>query len=60
PGLASLEASLSPPETEYLYFVARYDGTHVFSRTLEEHEAAQIRIRDAVDAGQAVPEASSE
>ncbi|MEM0979704.1 MAG: endolytic transglycosylase MltG, partial [Cyanobacteria bacterium P01_H01_bin.58] len=47
PGLASLEASLSPPETEYLYFVARYDGTHVFSRTLEEHEAAQIRIRDA-------------
>lgn len=60
PGLASLEASLNPPETEYLYFVARYDGTHVFSRTLEEHEAAQALIRDAVDAGQAVPEASSE
>ncbi|MGF1523451.1 MAG: endolytic transglycosylase MltG [Leptolyngbyaceae cyanobacterium] len=52
PGLASLEASLNPPETNYLYFVARYDGTHVFSRTLAEHEAAQARIRDAVEAEQ--------
>ncbi|MEM9002921.1 MAG: endolytic transglycosylase MltG [Cyanobacteria bacterium P01_F01_bin.86] len=52
PGLASLEASLSPPETDYLYFVARYDGTHVFSQTLAEHEAAQARIRDAVEAEQ--------
>lgn len=49
PGLPSLEASLDPPATEYLYFVARYDGTHVFSRTLAEHEAAQARIRDAID-----------
>jgi len=50
PGLPSLEASLAPPPTEFLYFVARYDGTHVFSRTLAEHEAAQARIRDAIDA----------
>jgi UPF0755 protein len=49
PGLPSLDASLNPPSTEYLYFVARYDGTHVFSRTLVEHEAAQARIRDAID-----------
>ncbi len=49
PGIASLEASLDPPETEYLFFVARYDGTHVFSRTLAEHEAAQAQIRDAID-----------
>ncbi|OLP16387.1 aminodeoxychorismate lyase [Leptolyngbya sp. 'hensonii'] len=47
PGLASLEASLYPENTPYLYFVARYDGTHVFSRTLQEHEAAQAAIRDA-------------
>ncbi len=46
PGLASLEATLYPQQTEYLYFVARYDGTHVFSRTLQEHEAAQATIRD--------------
>ncbi len=46
PGLASLQAALSPAPTSYLYFVARYDGTHVFSRTLAEHEAAQAAIRD--------------
>lgn len=50
PGLASLEASLNPEDTEFLYFVARYDGTHVFSRTLDEHEAAQARIQDEVAA----------
>lgn len=46
PGAASLEATLKPAKTDYLYFVARYDGTHVFSRTLAEHEAAQAQIQD--------------
>jgi UPF0755 protein len=50
PGKASLAATLSPEATEYLYFVARYDGTHVFSKTLAEHETAQGQIRDRVDA----------
>ncbi len=50
PGIASLESSLNPPDTEFLYFVARYDGTHVFSRSLAEHERAQGEIRDRVDA----------
>ena len=50
PGIANLEASLNPPDTEYLYFVARYDGTHVFSHTLAEHERAQGQIRDRIDA----------
>ena len=50
PGVASLEASLNPEPSEYLYFVARYDGTHVFSRTLAEHQSAQGQIRDRVDA----------
>lgn len=50
PGIASLEASLNPADTEYLYFVARYDGTHVFSRTLQEHEAAQEAIRQGIEA----------
>jgi UPF0755 protein len=45
PGLASLKAVLHPEKTDYLYFVARYDGTHVFSRTLSEHQAAQSAIR---------------
>lgn len=46
PGKASLEATLTPEATDYLYFVARYDGTHVFSRTLAEHQAAQDAIHD--------------
>lgn len=50
PGLSSLEASLNPQKTEYLYFVARYDGTHVFSRTFEEHQKAQEEIHDRRDA----------
>ena len=45
PGIASLKATLNPESTEYLFFVARYDGTHVFSKTLREHEAATRRIR---------------
>ena len=50
PGVASLEASLDPAPTEYLYFVARYDGTHVFSETLGQHQSAQNQIHDRRDA----------
>ena len=46
PGKPALEASLNPPETEYLFFVARYDGTHVFSKTFKEHQEAQRRIQN--------------
>lgn len=45
PGEAALEATLHPAETDYLYFVARADGTHDFSRTLAEHNRAVRRIR---------------
>ncbi|MEO0280179.1 MAG: endolytic transglycosylase MltG [candidate division WOR-3 bacterium] len=37
PGKKSIEAALYPEKTEYLYFVARGDGTHIFSKTYEEH-----------------------
>lgn len=40
PGRAALEAVLAPERTRYLYFVARNDGTHQFSKTVQEHEAA--------------------
>jgi len=39
-GLASLKATLDPATTDYFFFVAKFDGSHVFSRTLEEHEKA--------------------
>lgn len=40
PGKASLLASLRPAESEFIFFVSRNDGTHVFSKTLADHNAA--------------------
>jgi peptidoglycan lytic transglycosylase G len=37
PGRASLDAALHPADADYLYFVSRNDGSHVFARTLDEH-----------------------
>ena len=39
PGRPSLEAVLKPAEVDYLYFVSRNDGSHVFSTTYDEHRA---------------------
>jgi UPF0755 protein len=38
PGISAIMAVLQPANTDYLYFVARGDGGHVFARTMEEHE----------------------
>ena len=37
PGLASLRAAAAPATTQYLYFVARNDGSHVFATNMQEH-----------------------
>lgn len=37
PRAASIDAALRPDDVDYLYFVSRNDGTHMFSRTLSEH-----------------------
>jgi UPF0755 protein len=37
PGRGSLEAAAAPADVPYLYFVSRNDGSHVFARTLAEH-----------------------
>jgi UPF0755 protein len=50
PSLDSLQAALSPEQTDYRYFVARYDGTHLFTKTLEEHEVAKKAIRQQREA----------
>lgn len=40
PGLASIRAALYPETTDYYFFVVTADGTHIFSKTLAEHNAA--------------------
>jgi UPF0755 protein len=45
PGRAALAAVLEPAPVDYLYFVARGDGTHQFSRTLDEHNRAVARYQ---------------
>lgn len=45
PGEASLRAALQPADHEYIFFVARNDGSHEFTRTLREHNNAIDRIR---------------
>lgn len=40
PGEAALAAAMSPAEVDYIYFVSKNDGTHYFSKTLDEHNNA--------------------
>jgi UPF0755 protein len=46
PGLPSMRAALYPAHTDYLYFVARNDGTHIFSRSFAEHEHAIAEVKE--------------
>ena len=45
PGLAALQAALKPARTDALFFVARGDGSHEFSATLEAHNRAVNRYQ---------------
>ncbi len=49
PGEASIRAVLQPADTNYLYFVAKNDGsgTHLFARTLDEHNANVAKVSAA-------------
>jgi UPF0755 protein len=38
PRLDSIKAVIEPADTNYLYFVAKPDGSHAFAETLEEHQ----------------------
>lgn len=45
PGLASIQAALHPPVSNFFYFVARGDGSSYFSQTLDEHNNAVIKYQ---------------
>jgi len=45
PGADALRAVVNSAESDYLFFVSRNDGTHVFSKTLSEHVRAVDRYQ---------------
>ena len=45
PGKEAIEAVLWPEKTDYLYFVSKNDGSHHFSKTLQEHNRAVMRYQ---------------
>jgi UPF0755 protein len=45
PGRAALESVMAPDHTPFLYFVSRNDGTHHFSKTVAEHQAAVVKYQ---------------
>ncbi len=45
PGRAALRAVIRPTESKYLYFVAKNDGTHYFSKTFAEHDRMVTRYQ---------------
>lgn len=56
--LAAVMAAGAAPAGGELYFVARGDGTHIFSRTLDEHARAVAAVRAARPAGGGRPRAA--
>jgi UPF0755 protein len=47
PGREAIDAALHPEAHDYLYFVARPDGTHIFTSSLDEHNRARVEARRA-------------
>ncbi len=52
PSTGAIDATLAPARHEFLFFVARVDGSHVFTRTYAEHLREVARYRAAVRAQQ--------
>ena len=45
PGAASLRAAVEPEQTDYLFFVSRNDGSHVFTRRYQDHVREVNRLQ---------------
>ncbi len=46
PGLPSIKAAMNPAKVNYLYYVAKPDGSHIFTNTLADHNAAKASRRN--------------
>ena len=52
PGDDAIQAALYPADEAFLYFVARPDGTHIFTRSLSEHnQAVDVARRERDELG---------
>lgn len=60
PGSDAIEAVLKPSTTNYYYFVARNDGSHQFSATLDEHNRAVRQYLKGAPTESASPEYRNE
>lgn len=45
PGIESIKAAVYPADTDYCYFVAKKDGSHIFSKTGAEHQRAIQKVK---------------
>jgi UPF0755 protein len=45
PSVRAIDATLYPAQTKFLYFVARPDGSHIFTNSLLEHNRAKAAVR---------------
>jgi UPF0755 protein len=52
PSLEAIQAALEPQDHDYLFFVSKNDGTHIFSRTYQEHNRAVDQYQRNVRARQ--------
>lgn len=45
PGKEALLAAMKPDDSDYLFFVSKNDGTHIFSRTYDEHNSYVVKFQ---------------
>lgn len=45
PGINTIKAALNPDDTDYLYYVSAGDGSHIFTKSYQEHLEAIQRVR---------------
>jgi UPF0755 protein len=60
PSAMGIDAALRPADVDFMFFVARPDGSHIFTRTLAEHNRARVqvrRLREQAAPGTAAPQA---